>query len=225
VKTIKRLLSVVVISAFAVLGSGVTAGAHVKPNGTSASGLPPFTATVETVTAERLGKSWREGCPVGPDQLRLVRLSVLGFDGRVHRGELVVATDVVRDVVGTFAELYYNRYPIERMITVEKYDADDDASMAANNTSAFNCRPITGGTAWSNHSYGRAIDINPVQNPYVSSSGNVYPPNGAPYVDRTRTDPGLIHADDSTVRAFERRGWDWGGYWDTPIDYQHFEKP
>ena len=214
-----------VISVSALLGTGVTAGAAVQESGPAVSGLPPFVATVQPVTAERLGKSWREGCPVGPDQLRLVRMSVLGFDGRVHRGELVVAAAVTRDVVATFAELYHHRYPIERMVTVEKYDADDDASMAANNTSAFNCRPITGGTAWSNHSYGRAIDVNPVQNPYISGSGNVYPPNGAPYVDRTRTDPGLIHADDATVRAFEARGWEWGGYWDTPIDYQHFEKP
>jgi hypothetical protein len=218
VKTIKRLLSVVVIGVCAALGSGVTAAA-------APGGLPPFTATVHTVTAEQLGLSWREGCPVGPDELRLVRMSVLGFDGKVHRGELVVAAAVASDVVATFAELYHHRYPIERMVTVDKYDADDDASMAANNTSAFNCRAITGGTAWSNHSYGRAIDINPLQNPYISGSGAVYPPNGAPYTDRTRTDPGLIHADDVTVRAFERRGWSWGGYWDTPIDYQHFEKP
>ena len=219
-KTIKRVLLAAAIGVFAALGSGVTAAAT-----PSAGGLPPFTATVSTVTAERLGLSWHEGCPVGPDQLRLVRMSVLGFDGRVYRGELVVAADVVLDVVGTFAELYYHHYPIERMVTVEKYDADDDASMAADNTSAFNCRAITGGTEWSNHSYGRAIDVNPVRNPYISGSGTVYPPNGAPYVDRTRTDPGLIHAGDSTVQAFERRGWDWGGYWDTPIDYQHFEKP
>jgi hypothetical protein len=224
VRTINRLLSIVVVSVSALLGAGATAGAAPSDE-PAVRGLPPFVATVHTVTAERLGLSWREGCPVGPEQLRLVKMSVLGFDGKVHRGELIVATDVVRDVVGTFAELYRDRYPIERMVTVEKYDADDDKSMEANNTSAFNCRPITGGTAWSNHSYGRAIDVNPVQNPYISSSGAVYPPNGAPYVDRTRTDPGLIHADDSTVRAFEARGWEWGGYWETPIDYQHFEKP
>jgi hypothetical protein len=217
VTTLKGLLSVVVISVSSVLGSGVTASAT--------SDLPAFESTVETVTAERLGPSWRAGCPVGPSQLRLIRMSVLGFDGEVYQGELIVASSVVRDVIGTFADLYRARYPIERMETVEKYDADDDLSMAANNTSAFNCRPITGGTAWSNHSYGKAIDINPVQNPYVTRSGTVLPPNGKPYVDRTRTDPGLIHADDSTVRAFERRGWSWGGYWTNPIDYQHFEKP
>jgi hypothetical protein len=219
--TIKRMLSVVAISVTGLLGTGVTAGATGHEG---ASGLPSFVSTVEPVTVERLGPSWREGCPVGPNQLRLVKMSVFGFDGRTYRGELIVATSVVRDVVNTFAELYYNRFPIERMETVDKYDADDDKSMAANNTSAFNCRPITGGTSWSNHSYGRAIDINPVQNPYISRGGTVSPPNGAPYVDRTRTDQGLIHANDSTVRAFERRGWEWGGSWHSPVDYQHFEK-
>ncbi|MGH4027108.1 MAG: M15 family metallopeptidase [Pseudonocardiaceae bacterium] len=221
----------VVITASVVLGAGVAAGAvpaaerEVRVAEPATRGLPPYVAYIRPVTAERLGKSWREGCPVGPHQLRLINLSVLGFDGKVHRGELIVADAVAIEVAKIFADLYFARYPIERMETVEKYDADDDKSMAANNTSAFNCRPITGGTAWSNHSYGRAIDINTVQNPYISSSGVVYPPNGAPYVDRTRTDPGLIHADDSTVRAFERRGWSWGGYWTSPIDYQHFEKP
>lgn len=189
------------------------------------TGLPPYVAFIVPVTTERLGPSWREGCPVGAEGLRLINLSRVGFDGRVHRGELIVADSVATEVARIFADLYFDRFPIERMETVEKYDADDDLSMEANNTSAFNCRPITGGTAWSNHSYGRAIDINPVQNPYISRSGTVYPPNGAPYVDRTRTDPGLIHADDHTVRAFERHGWDWGGYWTAPIDYQHFEKP
>ncbi len=189
------------------------------------SGLPPFVAVIKPVTAQRLGASWRAGCPVGPGQLRLIVLSRIGFDGRVHRGELIVHEAVAMEIVRTFADLYFDRFPVERMETVEKYGADDDLSMAANNTSAFNCRAITGGTAWSNHSYGRAIDVNPVQNPYISRSGTVLPPAGAPYVDRTRTDPGLIHADDATVRAFERRGWDWGGYWTAPVDYQHFEKP
>jgi hypothetical protein len=188
-------------------------------------GLPPFTATVERVTAKRLGASWSPDCPVRPDQLRLINMTVLGFDGHTYRGELIVASSVTQDVIAIFGELYHNHFPIERMETTEKYDADDDRSMSANNTSAFICRPITGGAAWSNHSYGRAMDINPVQNPYISRDGTVLPPNGTPYADRTRTDQGLIHADDATVRAFERRGWKWGGYWHTPIDYQHFEKP
>ncbi|MBM7773115.1 hypothetical protein JOD54_003319 [Actinokineospora baliensis] len=209
-----------------LLATTVAGGAHqASASTTEVDAVAPYVAIIRPVTAERLGKSWRPGCPVGPEGLALVTMSTIGFDGRVHRGELVVAKDVAVEVATAFGELYRARYPIERMLTVEKYDADDDKSMAANNTSAFNCRPITGGTRWSNHSYGRAIDINPVVNPYISGSGAVYPPNGAPYVDRTRTDPGLIHADDATVRTFERRGWDWGGYWTTPIDYQHFEKP
>ena len=189
------------------------------------SGLPPYIAVIKPVTAERLASSWHKGCPVGPDQLRLLSLDFVGFDGAVHRGELIVNADRATEVAHIFGDLYFGRFPIERMETVDKYNSDDDASMAANNTSAFNCRAITGGTAWSNHSYGRAIDINTVQNPYISGSGAVYPPNGAPYVDRTLTAPGMIHAGDLTEQAFTSRGWTWGGSWDTPIDYQHFEKP
>jgi D-alanyl-D-alanine carboxypeptidase-like protein len=220
---INRVLPGIIASTFVFLGASVSSPPQA---GARAVGeLPPFTSTVRPVTAERLGESWRPDCPVGPDQLRLLTLRIVGFDGRAHHGELIVATAVVDDVVDTFAELYRDRFPIERMITIEKYDADDDRSMAANNTSAFNCRPVTGGTEWSNHSYGRAIDVNPMLNPYVTRNGTVLPPNGAPYVDRTRTDPGLIHAGDSTVHVFERHGWEWGGYWHNPIDYQHFEKP
>jgi hypothetical protein len=214
------------------IGSGVAAATGtrwdsqvIRIGGTVAGDLPPFVAFILPVTTERLGPSWREGCPVGAEDLRLVNLSRVGFDGEVHRGELIVDERVAVEVARIFADLYFDRFPIERMETVEKYGADDDRSMAANNTSAFNCRPITGGTAWSVHSYGRAIDVNPIQNPYISRSGTVLPPAGAPYVDRTRTDPGMIHAGDATVEAFERRGWDWGGYWTTPIDYQHFEQP
>lgn len=139
-KIIKRVTSVVVISASVVLGTGVAAGAvpaaEQRIEVAGSAGLPPFIAIVKPVTAERLGKSWRAGCPVGPDQLRLINMSVLGFDGKVYRGELVVAAAVTQEIVGTFADLYHARYPIERMVTVEKYDADDDKSMEANNTSA-----------------------------------------------------------------------------------------
>jgi D-alanyl-D-alanine carboxypeptidase len=196
--------------------------------------LPPYTSDIGPVTPDRLGPSWRAGCPVGADRLRLVHVDYVGFDGAAHRGELVVADAVAQDVVDIFGELYRNRFPIERMDTVERYAADDDRSMAADNTSAFNCRPIEGTSRWSNHAYGRAVDVNTLRNPYIAASsatspaattGAVSPPAGAPYADRTRTDPGMIHADDATVRAFKRRGWSWGGDWTSPKDYQHFEKP
>jgi D-alanyl-D-alanine carboxypeptidase-like protein len=94
--------------------------------------------------------------------------------------------------------------------------------MAANNTSAFNCRAVTGGSAWSEHSYGWAIDVNPVQNPYVDSGGAVLPPEGSPFLDRSQKVEGLIHAGGTVVRAFEAIGWGWGGRWEDPVDYQHF---
>ncbi|NUT98365.1 MAG: M15 family metallopeptidase [Saccharothrix sp.] len=226
-KTRVLALIAVVVS---VASAGVTPASAVPAQtvelaAPAGSGLRPYVAVIRPVTAKRLASSWREGCPVGPDQLRLISLDFVGFDGAVHRGELVVNAALAVEVARVFADLYFDRFPIQRMETIEKYDSDDDASMAANNTSAFNCRPITGGTAWSNHSYGRAIDINTVQNPYISRSGTVYPPNGAPYVDRTQDLPGMIHAGDATEQAFTTRGWTWGGFWTTPIDYQHFEKP
>jgi hypothetical protein len=187
--------------------------------------LPPYLAVATPVTAAQLGKSWHEGCPVGPAQLSLLTLRYIGFDQRPHFGELIVDKDVAAEVAGAFGDLYQRRFPVERMKNVAEYGADDDLSMADDNTSAFNCRAITGGVGWSNHSYGRAIDVNPQINPYISGSGTVYPPNGAPYVSRTPGQTGMIYAQDPTVQAFEQRGWDWGGYWDSPIDYQHFEKP
>ena len=104
---------------------------------------------------------------------------------------------------------------------IDVYDGSDDASMAANNTSAFNCRAVTGGSSWSEHSYGTAIDVNPLVNPYVRGN-TVLPPEGSRYADRTRDDPGMIHSGDSTVEAFSARGWIWGGTWSSPKDYQHF---
>jgi hypothetical protein len=219
------LASVALVGATPAPAATTTSTQTVEVAAPAGSRLPPYVAFIRPVTAERLASSWHEGCPIAVDQLRLMSLNFVGFDGAAHRGELVVNADRAVEIAYAFADLYTARFPIERMETVEKYNSDDDASMAANNTSAFNCRAITGGTAWSNHSYGRAIDINTVQNPYISGSGTVYPPNGAPYADRTLTAPGMIHAGDRTEQAFTTRGWTWGGSWDTPIDYQHFEKP
>ena len=119
------------------------------------------------------------------------------------------------------ADLYAQRFPIERMQPIDVYGGDDNRSISANNTSAFNCRAVTGGTGWSEHAYGRAIDVNPFVNPYVKGT-TVLPPEAAPYADRSRRDPGMIHAGDPVVQAFLARGWKWGGYWTSLKDYQHF---
>ena len=185
---------------------------------------PPRGAVVSTVTTADLGTTWRPGCPVPPEQLRRVELDYVGFDNEIHRGALVVNEALVADVIAIFGDLQRQRYPIARMQTVDHYPrADDELSMQDNNTSAFNCRPMPSGNSWSLHAYGRAIDLNPLINPYITKSGDLQPKTASAYLDRSRTDPGMLHAGDPAVRAFTDRGWTWGGGWHDPIDYQHFE--
>ncbi len=184
---------------------------------------PP--AAIQPVAAADLGASWHPGCPTDPRQLRRVEVDYLGFDGQTHRGELIVHQDLAAQLVEIFDQLLRLRYPIEKIRTVDHYPgADDELSMEDNNTSAFNCRGIPGSGAWSEHAFGRAIDINPLLNPEIDGTGAVQPKNAAPYVDRNRTDPGILHAGDAVVRVFTDRGWRWGGDWRTPKDYQHFER-
>ncbi|MBM9466324.1 M15 family metallopeptidase [Nakamurella leprariae] len=185
------------------------------------SGVQPIDATL----AARMAPSWRPGCPVPLADLRYVTVTHVGFDGADHPGELVVSARTADAIVSVFAELYRQRFPIASMRLVDDFAidgmADDAASMAANNTSAFNCRAVTGGSSWSEHSSGEAIDINPVQNPYVSSSGAVQPAAGAAFLPRS-PGPGVILPGDPVVQAFARIGWSWGGAWTSPVDHQHF---
>jgi poly-gamma-glutamate synthesis protein (capsule biosynthesis protein) len=157
--------------------------------------------------------------------LRYLQLSYIGFDGRSHVGELVVAEAYARDVVTVFRKLYQARWPIRRMRLVDDYRGDDDRSMAADNTSGFNCRRVTGSTTWSDHAFGAAIDLNPVQNPYLTGS-SVAPPGSRPFAALDRAPgaavpEGTIRFDDVVVRAFSAIGWEWGGSWARP-DFQHF---
>jgi hypothetical protein len=188
---------------------------------TACDEAPPFQASARTVSAQDLSASWRAGCPVGPSDLRAVALSYWGFDDAAHTGTIVVNAAQVDNVIAIFHDLYDARFAIARMQPVEAYGGSDDQSMADNNTSAFNCRAVTGGTGWSEHSFGWAIDVNPVQNPYVKGT-TVLPPAGAAYLDRSKPARGKILAGDATVKAFAARGWAWGGSWTTLKDYQHF---
>jgi hypothetical protein len=149
-------------------------------------------------------------------------MSYFGFDREAHLGAMIVHRSVAQDVVKVFHTMFKAKYPIRRMRLVDDYKGDDDRSMAADNTSAFNCRKVTGGSDWSEHAYGWAIDINPVENPYVSSSGRVLPPSGAQYADRSRHARGMIHRGDLVYSAFKSIGWGWGGNWRSFQDYQHF---
>jgi hypothetical protein len=187
--------------------------------------LPPFQAGVLPVTAAQLGRSWHTGCPVWPAELRRLFVSYVGFDGRPHRGELVVNRSVTREVTVVFRRLYAARFPIRRMVPVARYGGSDDRAAAADDTSAFNCRyaVASGPRRWSVHAYGTAIDVNDVENPYIEG-GRVIPPAGAAYRDRSRVRPGMAVRGGVLVRAFAAVGWLWGGRWTATPDYQHFSK-
>jgi hypothetical protein len=192
---------------------------------TPSASVAPFVGTASPVTAETVAHSWHAGCPVGPDRLSLLHLSYWGFDDRPHTGTMVVAASVVPDVVKVFESLYRQRFPIRQMQPVDAYGGSDDASMAADNTSGFNCRnAVAAGTPhWSVHAYGEAIDVNTVENPYILG-GQVLPPAGAAYRDRSAARPGMAVPDGVLVRAFATVGWQWGGRWTDAPDYQHFSK-
>ncbi len=183
--------------------------------------LPPFESTINTVTTGDLGVSWRTGCPVPVSSLRKLSVSFVTFQGRKSTGEIVVHADSADDIVVVFERLYLARYPIESMRTIDQFGGSDDASMDANNTSAFNCRRAVSGPSWSRHAYGLAVDINPLVNPYVKGS-RVLPPAGSAYADRSVHNPALIREGDAVVQAFDSIGWSWGGRWTTLKDYQHF---
>ncbi|CUH76152.1 M15 family metallopeptidase [Tropicibacter naphthalenivorans] len=173
------------------------------------------------------GVSWHEGmgCPARAT-LRLLTVPFNGFDGAQQLGQMIVAGEVAAEVLDIFDELHQAGFPIERMQPVHMFLGKDDLSMAANNTSAFNCRVVGGTTRLSQHAFGTAMDINPVQNPYVTSGGTS-PAAGKAFdeaAERTSDVQGIIRAGDPVVSAFKARGWGWGGDWQSLKDYQHFSR-
>ncbi|NCG18309.1 MAG: M15 family peptidase [Rhodobacterales bacterium] len=174
----------------------------------------------EDLVASMAGVSWHAGCPVPMTSLRLVRVSHFTGDG-VAQGELVLNEDAVDVVVRAFEAAFEKQFEIQSVKPIHHFDGSDDASMTANNTSAFNCRRVKGTQNWSQHSWGRAIDVNPLVNPWVRGD-KVDPPQGRAYLDRTAAVPGLLTADSAMTRAFVDAGWGWGGAWGSRKDYQHF---
>ena len=185
--------------------------------------IPAFSYRVATATAADLPHSWRAGCPVGPSQLRIIRMSYWGLDSKAHTGTMVVNASVLTSVITVFRTLYADRFPIAEMVPVDAYGGSDDAAAAADDTSGFNCRYAVapGPPQWSVHAFGEAIDVNDVQNPYVDGS-TIIPPSGAAYLDRRRVRPGMAVPGGVLVDAFASVGWYWGGRWSPGTDYQHF---
>ncbi len=192
------------------------------PTTSGVTAAPAATGYATTLTAVDVANSWRPGCPVGPAQLRMLHLPYWGFDGRARVGRMVVNAAVAQQVVEVFASLFAVRFPIRSMVPVDVYGGSDPSSMAADNTSGFNCRPVDapGPVRWSVHAYGEAIDVNPVENPYLVS-GRVEPTAGSAYLDRADVRPGMAGASSALNRAFASVGWHWGGHFSAP-DYQHF---
>jgi len=169
------------------------------------------------VAARDVWATWRPGCPVGPESLTLVRMNFWGFDGALHRGEIIVRTDLAGRVEAIFAAALTDRFPIRQMWREDFFGGDDPRSMAADNTSGFNCRQVVGGSGISPHSYGIAVDVSPVENPYWAA-GRWWP--NADYTNRGWVRPGMLFSTSAMTRAFRANGYVWGV---TIPDYQHFE--
>lgn len=155
------------------------------------------------------------------DNLRLVDVEYIGFDHKLHRGQLVVHKEAEQDIKDIFKIILEEKFPVNKVIPIVKYNWSDDASMADDNTSAFNYRNIAGTNRLSNHSFGRAIDINPFENPAVYKDGSISP-KGARYSDKNK---GTLTRTSNIYKAFLEKGWRWGGDWSSFKDYQHFDKP
>ncbi len=196
--------------------------------------LSSFKADISKITPEvkqrmMKGNSWRKGCPVHLNDLRYIRLTYRDFNGRDARGEMIVHKDVASEVTQIFKELYEIGYPIRKMKLVSDYKGSDWQSIEADNTSAFNCRKATGSRHWSKHSYGKAIDLNSIENPYISRSGHISHKASQQYRKRvhknhTAADKAVLLKSDKAVHIFKKYGWKWGGDWSGVKDYQHFSK-
>lgn len=201
-----------------------------SPSAVAVTGSAP-TARIEPLSAATrtamVGVTWSPGCPVPLGDLRRVVVPFVDFEGVRREGAVVVHREVAASVGRVFSTLFAAQFPIARMDPIEVFGGDDDASTAANNTSAFNCRTAFGADGlptkrWSQHAYGRAVDVNPVQNPYVLADGSVLDPAARPYLDRSSGAPGMAVRSGVVVKAFAAEGWKWGGAWRSTKDYQHF---
>jgi hypothetical protein len=180
----------------------------------------PVPAAVE---ARMRGVSYPDDAEIKLSDLRYLRLSYVDFDGQEQVGELVCNKAIAEDLMAIFQALYEARYPIRSIRLIDDFGGDDEASMAADNTSCFNYRRKTGMRELSKHALGLAVDINPFENPYVRPS-RVRPAGASVYADRTKDFPHKIDKEDLCYKLFRARGFSWGGSWRSVQDYQHFEK-
>ena len=185
-------------------------------------GSTAFESTIGPIPSDVLARStWGDSCPVGLDELSYLTVSFIGFDGGSYVGELIVNAAHADAMVGVFRAMFDSRFPLEEVRVVAPWELDAAPTGDGNNTTAFVCRPVTGGSGWSQHAYGLAIDINPFHNPYKKAD-LVLPELATFYTDQALGLPGMITEGDVVVAAFDSLGWGWGGRWNSLTDPQHF---
>lgn len=172
-------------------------------------------------------KSYKEDCTIPRSQLRYLKVLHYNLNQEICLGELVCNQAIANDLIEIFKTLFKAKYPIERMVLIDEYGANDELSMQANNTSCFNFRRVAGSKKLSNHSSGCAIDINPRYNPMVkirNGKTSFSPKNAQPFINRSASFPYKIDTNDLCYKEFRKKGFIWGGSWKSVKDYQHFEK-
>ncbi len=206
-----------------LLATCAVAGALVSPSSASSTAFRGSITRISPALARQMtGVSWHPGCPVPLRDLRVVTATYVDFDGRAHAGRVIVHRDVAPRILGVLRRLYGDGFPIRRMVPVDAYGGSDFRSIEADNTSAFNCRFVDGTRRFSEHAYGRAVDVNPIENPYVTGSGTTSHTASRTYLRRTPFRLGMAAEGHALVRAFDAIGWGWGGRWSGAKDYQHF---
>lgn len=211
--------------------SGLQAGDLVEPESVERAGIGGY--FTQTYINDRLfqriyKKSYKEDCTVPRGDLRYLRVLHYDFSGNIRVGEIICNKSISDDLLSIFKKLYQAKYPIEKILLVDDYGADDEVSSGDNNTSCFNYRKVPESESMSLHAYGMAIDINPLYNPYImrDASGTVTcsPANGAEYMDRSQEIPHKIDSKDLCVKLFKEAGFTWGGDWQNEPDYMHFSR-
>ena len=188
---------------------------------TTTTSTPEFVGAITRASEEILGHSWHDGCPVTPNDLDVVTVTYINFDGDPEQGEVIVDRSHSRAVMAVFESLFDNRFPIASIIPIGDLPENAEDDPEYDNTSGFHCRFVDGTTRWSEHAYGRAIDVNPFENPLVADD-RIWPEGATDYVDRSVDRPGMIHEGDAVTVAFDSIGWEWGGRWSSLKDYHHF---
>jgi hypothetical protein len=188
------------------------------------SRIAVLNAVRTATTSTDVAKTYHSGCPVGPSKLSTIRMNFYGRDGKMHRGVLIVRSDLTTEANRGFATALAHRYPVAKMNNPNVYGGNDPVQMEANNSSAFNCRKVVGNPyRMSPHSYGIAIDVNTVQNPYRDRNGKWWPENGKPYIKRSPRRPGMLFSDSYLTKSLRGDDFFWGGFWNPGRDYQHFQ--